>query len=264
MPARHVHAPVPDPEIDAIREEIATLSMHCHWHTPLFTQVILDCLTIEGVPRVVDIGCGNGELIRLLLERYPAATTHAIDTRRDHLDVSRGRLSAAASRVTYLEAALEDVTSWPELGSVTAMTMLNVLHFIDDELLEGILSELRRRLAPAGILFASVAAASPAPWRSTYTEIIRQATQRAWPGGERGERLAELVRRRTELTASGRWIANSSGFVSHSEQRLLQAFEHAGFQTVTTLVRMGEFVLIAGRQVGSSLGANPTHGDAQR
>jgi len=248
MPARHVHAPPLDPEIDAIRHEIATLSMHCHWQTPLFSQVILDLLAVEPTPQVADIGCGNGELLRQVLERYPESRAYAIDTRRDHVDLARERLSSAGPRASYLEAALEDVQSWPDLGTVTAMTMLNVLHFIDDGDLEPILQTLVARLAPGGLLLASLAVATQPAWSPQFSELIRRAGERAVPIGPSGERLAELIAQRSNLIARGRWPINKSGFVSHQEARVLDAVARSGLDTVISLARVGEFVLLAGRR----------------
>ena len=248
MPARHVHAPPTNPEIDAIRHEIAILSMHCHWQTPMFSQVILDLLAVEPTPQVVDIGCGNGEWLRQLLVCYPEARAHAIDTRRDHLDLTRERLSATGPRVEYLEAALEDVGTWPDLGAVTLMTMLNVLHFIDDGDLEPILQSLVARLAPGGLLLASLAVASPPEWSPQFSELIRRASERAMPVGPAGERLAYLMTQRRDLTARGRWPASSSGFVSHPETRILDVFSRSGLEAVISLARVGEFVLLAGRR----------------
>jgi SAM-dependent methyltransferase len=77
--------------------------------------LILAEADLDGAERIVDLGCGWGELLLRAVEQAPGARGDGVDTATDALD--RGRRNAAArglaDRVTFHEAPAAD---WPGAG----------------------------------------------------------------------------------------------------------------------------------------------------
>ncbi|MFF7950495.1 class I SAM-dependent methyltransferase [Streptomyces griseorubiginosus] len=93
--------------------------------------------------RALDVGCGAGDLVRLLATR--AAQVHGIDS--DSRIVGAARESTAADLpVTY---AVADGGSYERGGPYDVITCVAVLHHLP---LAGTLSHFRRQLAPGGTL----------------------------------------------------------------------------------------------------------------
>jgi SAM-dependent methyltransferase len=248
MPARHIQHRDDDPEAAAVRHAHAAIAMHRNWNTPLMSQVILDLLAAEPAARVLDVGCGNGELLRQILVAFPASAVIGIDGLPDHVRLTRERLAPWPARASALDLALEDAREWPALGAVDCITLLNVLHFIDDVDLEPVLGELVRRLEPGGRLLTSQFVAVPADWERGFSALTSEATKRNQPTGAEGERLADLKARYRSLQEAGRISPRSNGQVTHGQERLRQAMTAAGLGSVVDVARVGAFVMLAGRK----------------
>ncbi|TCR21258.1 class I SAM-dependent methyltransferase [Streptomyces sp. BK205] len=93
--------------------------------------------------RALDIGCGAGDLVRLLATR--AAQVHGIDSDSRIIDAARAA-TAADLPVTY---AVADGGSYDRGGPYDVITCVAVLHHLP---LAAALSHFRRHLAPGGTL----------------------------------------------------------------------------------------------------------------
>ena len=76
--------------------------------------------TVAGLPaaRVLEIGCGTGNLTRALLER--GATVTAVDCNPEMLAVAREKLSAYGDRVAFREMAAVEIADRFAAGSFDA------------------------------------------------------------------------------------------------------------------------------------------------
>ncbi|MFF4630266.1 class I SAM-dependent methyltransferase [Streptomyces griseorubiginosus] len=102
---------------------------------------------MRGLPRrfdrALDVGCGAGDLVRLLATR--AAQVHGIDSDSRIIDAARAA-TAADLPVTY---AVADGGSYDRGGPYDVITCVAVLHHLP---LAAALSHFRRHLAPGGTL----------------------------------------------------------------------------------------------------------------
>ncbi|AJF67173.1 class I SAM-dependent methyltransferase [Streptomyces vietnamensis] len=111
---------------------------NAHYHRWILRQLP------RRLDRALDVGCGSGDLARLLATR--ATAVRAVDA--DPAIVARAReLTAPGTRVTFaVEDALADTG---DDGSHTAVTCLATLHHLP---LAPALARFRDRLAPGGTL----------------------------------------------------------------------------------------------------------------
>lgn len=110
----------------------------------IVTATILTALATADVRRVLDIGCGRGDLAAALLRRGFAVTG---------VDPSAQALAAARSRAPGAEFLLAGADSIPaRSGSFGAAVFVNSLHHLPGGGMETGLSEAWRLLRPGGIL----------------------------------------------------------------------------------------------------------------
>jgi SAM-dependent methyltransferase len=126
---------------------------------------ILERGLLNGRARLLDLGCGQGLLAAWLLaagaahregrwpDRWPGA---AVPERLSGIEinpreVARAR-TALGSRVQFVEGDIRHV----DYGSVDAIVLLDVLHYIDSASQEAVLQRARAALAPGGVLLLRV------------------------------------------------------------------------------------------------------------
>jgi SAM-dependent methyltransferase len=122
---------------------------------------VLDAaLDVEGRV-VVDVGCGDGDLVRHLARR--GATVIGIETGPEPL--RRARAASVAGDERYLEGIAEDLPL-PAAGA-DAITFINSLHHVQE--LDRALQEAARVLRPGGTLYIQEPLA-----RGPYFELLRE------------------------------------------------------------------------------------------
>lgn len=89
-----------------------------------------------------DLGCGTGNVTRLLAERFPAANLHGVD--------SSDAMVEAASNVPGIEWHLGDVAAWDPGHDVDLVFSNAALHWLDDH--DGLFPRLMGHLRPGGVL----------------------------------------------------------------------------------------------------------------
>jgi trans-aconitate 2-methyltransferase len=107
---------------------------------------------VEPCPdgRVVDLGCGTGELTRVLHERTGAGTTLGIDSSEAMLARSR---SHAGDGLTF---DLEDIADWVPAERIDLVFSNAALHWVDDH--PGLFARLTAALGAGGQLAVQVPA----------------------------------------------------------------------------------------------------------
>ena len=126
---------------------------------------------------VYDLGCGAGNVTRLLVERWPRAVVTGVDGSAAMLDAAQ----AAVPVVTWAQA---DLSSWRAPGPADLLFSNAALHWLDDH--RGLFPRLVADLAPGGVLAVQmprnhgapshsemVAAAEVGPWRERLRPALR-------------------------------------------------------------------------------------------
>ena len=109
------------------------------------TRETLRRMTMERHSRVLDVGCGTGELLRRLRAKYPEAPLAGLDPVPEMLAVARDKLSGRED----LKIGYADALPW-SAGSFDVVVSCNMFHYITHPL--EALREMARVLRPGGTL----------------------------------------------------------------------------------------------------------------
>jgi ubiquinone/menaquinone biosynthesis C-methylase UbiE len=103
---------------------------------------------LSGPIRILDLGCGTGEITRRLAARYPAATLLGVDILEENLAIARRNSAPLGERVRYEKGdAFALSASDAAFDLVTCRHMSQAVpHF------ENVLAEITRVLTPGGWL----------------------------------------------------------------------------------------------------------------
>ena len=93
----------------------------------------------------VDLGCGTGEITRLIAERWPGAAVQGVDHSPDML--ARARTGDEAAGVEWIEA---DIAAWSPASPPGLLYANASLQWVDGH--EALFPRLFRSLAPGGVL----------------------------------------------------------------------------------------------------------------
>jgi ubiquinone/menaquinone biosynthesis C-methylase UbiE len=117
-------------------------------------------------PRVLDVACGTGILLKELLERVPGIEAYGVDASTDMLTQARIALKGQPCvQLEQVEVGAGETAKLPYArGSFDLITFTNALHDIPDPV--GTLAGLRRLLAQEGQLVVEDFARRepPFPW----------------------------------------------------------------------------------------------------
>jgi ubiquinone/menaquinone biosynthesis C-methylase UbiE len=95
--------------------------------------------------RVLDVGCGTGELLSRLAAKYPHARLAGLDPVPEMLEIARAKLSDKAD----LQVGWANALPWPD-ASFDVVVSCNMFHYITHP--EVSVREMKRVLAPGGRL----------------------------------------------------------------------------------------------------------------
>jgi len=128
--------------------------------------------------RVSDLGCGAGNVTRLLAERWPSAQITGVDSSAEMLDKARKE----APKIEWRQA---DLATWRPEAPPDLIFSNAALHWLGDH--ERLFPELLRSLAPGGVLAVQMPrnhqapshtgmaeAARSGPWRATLEPLLRE------------------------------------------------------------------------------------------
>lgn len=131
--------------------------------------------------RIVDLGCGAGNVTRLLAERWPAAAVIGVDS-----DV--GMLARAASTPSAVGWQQADIASWRADTSPDLLFSNAALHWLPDH--GRLLPELVGQLSPDGVLAVQV----PANFGEPAHRILRQlAAEAGWRDALGSARMGSIL-----------------------------------------------------------------------
>ena len=109
------------------------------------TRETLRRLPMTPGSRVLDVGCGTGELLRRLRAKYPEAILAGLDPVPEMLAVARDKLSGRED----LRIGYADSLPWAS-GTFDAVVSCNMFHYISHPIQA--LKEMARVLRPSGVI----------------------------------------------------------------------------------------------------------------
>ncbi len=145
---------------------------------PMFNDLPQMLAGADNVQRIIDIGCGFGVPACWCLERFPGAKVYGLDP-----DPERVRVAAIAAdnRGIITEGLAPDIPVVP--GGADVVLLLDMLHYLDDDILQAVLSNCYGALRPEGLLVARFVIRPPGKpswlWRLEDVRITLSG-QRPW------------------------------------------------------------------------------------
>jgi ubiquinone/menaquinone biosynthesis C-methylase UbiE len=103
---------------------------------------------LPAEPRILDAGCGTGEVASRLAELYPNARVLGVDIIDHHLDLARSRYAALAPRLSFEHQSVYELQAADSTFDLTVCR--HVLHSIPHA--DRVVAELARVTRPGGYL----------------------------------------------------------------------------------------------------------------
>ena len=155
-------------------------------------DVLAGCITSAN-HRILELGCGTGELTLKVLKRYPSAEIVAVDYSPRMLDFARAKIAAAgyAARWTGLEIDFGEWANNPNFSSLgdkfNACISSLAIHHLEDEMKLKLFERIRESLNAGGCFWN----ADPLLAESAAMKDIYQAARGDWALSQ-GETLAQI------------------------------------------------------------------------
>jgi len=103
---------------------------------------------LPSEPRILDAGCGTGEISSRLAELFPAATVLGVDIIDAHLELARGRYAKLASRLSFDHQSIFELKAHDRSFDLTVCR--HVLHSLPH--VDRVIAELARVTRRGGYL----------------------------------------------------------------------------------------------------------------
>ncbi|MCK5438703.1 MAG: methyltransferase domain-containing protein, partial [Gemmatimonadetes bacterium] len=138
---------------------------------------LLAQVSLASPKQIVDLGCGAGNVTRILAERWPDVDLTGVDGSAEMLNRARD----LAVNVRWVQA---DIATWTPDTPLDLLFSNAALHFVDEH--ERLFPKLLEFLAPGGVLAVQMprnfgapshtlmyAAARQEPWRKQLEPLLR-------------------------------------------------------------------------------------------
>ncbi len=177
---------------------------------------LLARVAADGPRAVVDLGCGAGNVTRLLARRWPGASVVGVDNSEPMLSKAR----AAASDLAHVRFEACDLATWSPDGAVDVVYSNAALHWLPDH--ASLFPRLARTVADGGVLAVQMPRNFEAP---SHVAVAEVATSERWRA-----RLASLARPAPVAAPEAylRWLAPHCASVDVWETTYLQRLSARG------------------------------------
>lgn len=122
-------------------------------HHRRYDDMVLSGLALPHNGRVLDLGCGVGDLTATLAELVPDGTVLGVDAAQDMVDTARRR--AGQPNVTFTRELAQRLDEVTEAGAFDAVVSVAALHWIPASDQPRVLDAVARALRPGGQFRAS-------------------------------------------------------------------------------------------------------------
>lgn len=123
---------------------------------------LLEHIAVQAPARVIDLGCGAGNVTRLLRERWPDAVLTGVDGSAEMLQRARTAFDGGH----WVEARIEE---WAPDEPVDVLFSNAALHWVDDH--RKLLARLAGWIAPGGVLAVQMPGNFEAPSHRAIREL---------------------------------------------------------------------------------------------
>lgn len=154
---------------------------------------LLARVAVQSPAVVYDLGCGTGEVTRLIAERWPSATVCGVDHSKQMLE----RASGEPSRVEWLEA---DIASWRPERPADLIYSNATLHWLENH------AELFPRLVGFLNSGGCLAVQMPLSWDAPSHRLMRETLANGGPARE-ALGTAEL-----RASVARKWVDDSTAY----------------------------------------------------
>ncbi|MCP3100666.1 methyltransferase domain-containing protein [Myxococcus sp. K15C18031901] len=125
---------------------------------------LLGRVEAEAPAHVADLGCGTGDLTRVLVERWPGARVYGVDASVEMVEEARRRPVPEALRFE-----VGDLAAWAPPAPLDVLVSNAALHWLPDH--EALLKHLSEKLSARGVLAFQVPANFDAPSHRLVDEV---------------------------------------------------------------------------------------------
>ncbi|HKQ72561.1 MAG TPA: methyltransferase domain-containing protein [Blastocatellia bacterium] len=154
---------------------------------------LLDRVPITSPTVIYDLGCGSGEVARIIAARWPSATVYGIDNSEEML----AQAAAESSKIRWVNA---DIREWAPDEPPDLIYSNATLHWVEEH------RELFPRLVGCLKAGGCLAAQMPLSWDAPSHRLMRETLAN---GGPNGEALgAETLRR----AVARKWVENAEAY----------------------------------------------------
>jgi SAM-dependent methyltransferase len=230
--AKNIQANIQGEETRKLRNEIFLKSNHLNWLNQFFVPTAIKLVKASSNcsgQRVLDIGCGNGEIIKQILQSLPNSTAVGIDAMDDHVEGAKINLSEFADRSVIYTGSFEDIDNWSNYGQFDLIFSFNLLHFINGSDLIPCMMGVAKLLNNTGLYITKQITKSPHEFAEEYLRVTSEYCQELEP---QDEVIKTLKKSYQKLLDSGERLGFSARNVFHADQDIQKALFASGFKEV--------------------------------
>jgi trans-aconitate 2-methyltransferase len=134
---------------------------------------LLDRVRVESLETIYDLGCGSGNVTRMIAERWPSARVCGVDNSREMLE----QAAAKPGKVRWIDA---DIRAWSPADPADLLYSNAALHWVDGH--EALFPHLLGCVKPGGFLAVQM----PVNWNAPSHRLMHETLAN---GGADGKAL---------------------------------------------------------------------------
>jgi trans-aconitate 2-methyltransferase len=154
---------------------------------------LLDRIPLHSPAVIYDLGCGAGELTRIISQRWPAATVYGIDNSKEMLE----QAAKEPSSIKWQEA---DVSVWSPAEPPDLIYSNATLHWVDNH--ADLFPRLMRLIKPGGALAVQM----PLSWDLPSHRLMRETLANGGPNA------AQLGSAQLRNAVARKWVDEAEAY----------------------------------------------------